>query len=63
MNKEVWLENLVNFQDSLKKRTIIPLKEKTLEIKNLIPLKIQAMGRYVFLREYITGKRNARRLS
>jgi len=39
-NKMTWLENLVNFQDSLKKKTIIPLEEQTLEIKNRIQLKI-----------------------
>ena len=56
MNKEVWLENLVNFQDSLKKRTIVLLEKKTLEIKNRIPLKIKVMCRYIFLREFIKKK-------
>ena len=39
-NKMTWFENMVNFQDSLKKITIIPLEEKTLKIKNCIPAKI-----------------------
>ena len=52
----IWMKNLVQFYESHRKRRIVPLEEKSLENNSRIPLKIQNVGRYLFLGESIKGR-------
>lgn len=55
-NKKIWTKNLIRFQESHKKRTI-PLEEQSLENKIRIPLKIEIVGRYLFLGASVKGRK------
>ncbi|KAH9502643.1 Prolyl 4-hydroxylase subunit alpha-1 [Bulinus truncatus] len=52
-NKTIWIKNLVQFHESHRKRRTVPLQEQSLEDDSRIPLKIQIVGRYLFLAESI----------
>lgn len=56
-NKTIWTKNLVRFQDSHKRRTTVPREELPLESLSRIPLKIQIVGRYLFLGSIIKGRK------
>ena len=56
-NKPTWTRNLVRFQESHKKRRAIPLEEHSLENNSRIPLKIQIVGRYLFLGATVKGRK------
>ena len=56
-NKMIWTKNLVRFHESHRKRKTVPLEEKSLENNSRIPLKVQVVGRYLFLGESIKGRR------
>lgn len=51
------IENLIRFQESVKKRRRIPREEESLESKSRIPFKIQIVGRYPFLKASIKGRK------
>ena len=56
-NKKTWEKNLIPFQESHKKRRAVPLEEQSLENNSRIPLKIQIVGRYLFLASSIKGRK------
>ena len=48
-NKKIWIKNLVRFHESHMKRRTVSLEEKSLQNNSRIPLKVQVVGRYLFL--------------
>ena len=56
-NKDVWTNNLVKFEDSHKRRRMVPLEEYSLEEKCRMPLQKQIIGRYHFLGPKIKGRK------
>ena len=56
-NKKAWTKNLIPFRESHKKRRAVPLEEQSLANNSRIPLKIQIVGRYLFLAASIKGRK------
>ncbi|XP_036357459.1 uncharacterized protein LOC118762645 [Octopus sinensis] len=56
-NKKIWTKNLMEFQDSHRKRRPVPLEEHSLENNCRIPIKLQIVGRYLFLGGTIKGRK------
>ena len=56
-NKDVRTNNLVKFEDSHKRRKMVPLGEYSLEEKYSMPLQTQIIGRYHFLEPKIKRRK------
>ena len=48
-NSSLWSQNLVNFEDSLKKRQEVPLVESRLSDRCKMPKQFVILGRYLYL--------------
>ncbi|MEJ2259198.1 MAG: hypothetical protein P8X78_01585 [Nitrosopumilaceae archaeon] len=56
-NKNIWTKNLVKFQESHKRRRLIPLEQSSLEEINRMPLQTQIVERYLHLGTEIKGRK------
>lgn len=55
-NKEIWRKNLVNFDDSVKRRGPISIESVPLSDKNRMPLQRNIVGRYLYLADSIKSR-------
>ena len=67
-NKDIWTANLVQYQQSHKRRRIVPVEESSIEEKCRMPHQMQIIGRYQFMganckhqRKKRTNSRNFKR--
>jgi len=56
-NKDIWTANLVQFQQSQKRRGPVPVEECSLEEKCRMPHQMQIIGRYQFMAANIKGRK------